>query len=60
MNAIKKALMERDGMTEAQAEAAIKTARDDLNDRLALGEDAHDICEEHFGLEPDYLLDLIG
>ena len=39
---------------------AYKDARADMNDRLANGEMPEDICEEWFGLEPDYIFELIG
>ena len=59
MNSIKKILMERDGMSEKEADDLISNARADMNDRLANGEMPDDICEEWFGLEPDYIMDLI-
>ena len=59
MNSIKKILMERDGMSEKEADDLISDAKADMNDRLADGEMPDDICEEWFGLEPDYIMDLI-
>ncbi len=56
---IKAILMERDKLTEAEADAAIEEAREDLLARLGEGEMPFDLCEEHFGLEPDYLEELI-
>lgn len=56
---IKKILMERDGMTAEEAVDLIKEARADLRDRLAAGEMPEDICEEWFGLEPDFLFELM-
>ena len=50
--------MERDGLTEEQADEQIKEAKIILNERLGEGESPYDICEELFGLEPDYLEDL--
>lgn len=55
MRSIKQVLIERDGMTEIEAEELIKEATEDLQERIATGEDAFNICEEYFGLEPDYL-----
>lgn len=52
-------LMQRDGMSHKEAEKLIRQAREDLWDRLADGEMPFDICEEWFGLEPDYIEDLI-
>jgi hypothetical protein len=52
-------LMKRDGMTLEEAQELIYEARTEANDRIWRGEDAYDICEEYFGLEPDYLEELI-
>ena len=51
-------LMDRDGMTEWEALDAIRECEADALERLANGEHPDDICEEYFGLEPDYLEDL--
>lgn len=59
MYSIKKVLMERDEMTSDEADELINEAKEDLEDRLALGDMPFDICAEWFGLEPDYLDDLI-
>lgn len=59
MDSIKKVLMERDGMSESEADELIKDAKADMFDRLADGEMPDDICEEWFGLEPDYIMDLM-
>ena len=59
METIKQVLMRRDGMTEEEAELLIADAREDLNYRLSLGKMPDDICEEWFGLEPDYIFDLL-
>ena len=59
MNEIVKILMDRDGLSRAEAEELFSDAQDELNNRLADGEDCFYICEEYFGLEPDYLMDLI-
>ena len=59
MSSIKKILMDRDGMTEAEAEDLIEQAREDMMERLGEGEMPDDICEEWFGLEPDYIMELI-
>lgn len=52
-------LIERDGMSQNDAKALITDATEDLNERLADGEIPYDICNEWFGLEPDYLDGLI-
>ena len=51
--------MERDGLSKQDAQDQIDEARAELNDRLADGDDPYEICQEFFGLEPDYLMDLI-
>jgi len=52
-------LMERDGMSREDAVSAVNDARIELRERLKDGDDPSDICEELFGLEPDYLMELI-
>jgi hypothetical protein len=59
LKTLKEVLMERDQLSEAEADSAIAEAKKELNDRLNAGELPFDICEELFGLEPDYLTDLI-
>ena len=59
MKSIKQVLMERDGLSESEAEELIEECKDDLYDRLSHGELPYHICEEYFGLDPDYLDDLI-
>lgn len=56
---IKEILMERDGMSAEEADKQIKDCTNDLHERLAEGEMPDDICSEWFGLEPDYLDNLI-
>ena len=53
-------LMDRDGITRDEAEKQVADVRETMMERLADGEMPDDICEEEFGLEPDYLMDLIG
>lgn len=59
METIKQVLMREDGMTSQGADYLIAAARKDMLERLANGEMPYDICEEWFGLEPDYLDELI-
>lgn len=60
MTPLKKVLMTRDGLSEQEAEDLIDEARKDLHSRIEKDDpSAHDICEEYFGLEPDYLEELI-
>ena len=53
--------MERDGNTKQEAIDIVNEAKRELNIILN-GEfdgDPDEICYEHFGLEPDYLMDLL-
>jgi hypothetical protein len=59
MNSIKQVLMRRDGLTEEEADDLILQAKTDLLERVDSGETPFDICQEWFGLEPDYLEELI-
>jgi len=61
MTELKQVLMDRDGLTEEEADEQIKEARGQLQEYLAEGDicAAEDICEEMFGLEPDYVMDLM-
>lgn len=54
-----KTLMERDGITEKEANDLVEEAKEELYNRLSEGELPYDICQEFFGLEPDYVEDLI-
>ena len=56
---IKEVIMERDGLTSDEADKLIADATEDMYNRLANGEMPYNICEEWFGLEPDYLDELI-
>jgi len=58
---IKKVLMERDAMEESEAVSLVEEAREALDGFLEEGDldSAIDVCEDFFGLEEDYLLDLI-
>ena len=58
METIKQVLMRRDGMSSEEAEELIEEAKADLHERLEAGEMPEDICQEWFGLEPDYIFDL--
>jgi len=59
MQSLKSTLIGRDGITEEQADEWIAEAKQDLQERLEAGEYPMDICEEWFGLEPDFIMDLI-
>ena len=55
MQSLKQVLMNRDGLTEAEAEEFINEARE----RIYSGDDPEEILLEDFGLEPDYVFDLL-
>ena len=59
METIKEILMTRDNLNAHEADSLIEEARTDLHQRLIEGEMPFDICEEYFGLEPDYLMELL-
>jgi len=52
-------LIKRDGYTREEAEREVEVAREELMARIGDGEMPFDFCEEWFGLEPDYLEELI-
>jgi len=56
---IKSILMRRDDMSAEEADQLIAEAKADLEERIANGEMPDDICEEWFGLEPDYIFELL-
>ena len=61
METIKQVLMRRDDMTASEADELIAEAREEMQDRITAGDlsGAEEICYEYFGLEPDYLMELI-
>ncbi len=61
MLSLRETLIARDGITNAEADELIAEARAQRFAYLDDGDTelAHDICEEMFGLEPDYLDDLL-
>lgn len=58
---IKQILMRRDNLTLTEAENLINEAREMFNSYLDEGDQdrAENICQEYFGLEPNYLDELI-
>ena len=56
METLKQILMRRDGMSADEAQEMIDEARE----RVEEGEDPEEILHYDFGLEPDYIFDLIG
>jgi hypothetical protein len=59
---IKQILIERDGMTAEEADELIAQAKAKLEEYLEEGDFSgyENICEEFFGLEPDFLDELMG
>ena len=57
MNKIVKILMDRDGDTREEAEQLLKDARTELNNDDCMNPE--EILQDWFGLEPDYIFDLI-
>ena len=51
--------MERDGLEKDEAQEIINDCKQELYARLENGEMPYDICAEFFGLEPDYLDQLL-
>jgi hypothetical protein len=59
MQTLKQVLMERDALTSREADIQIAEAKAELMDILESGEQPDDFMMEYFGLEDDYLFDLI-
>ena len=55
MESLKQVLMQRDGLSNREADERIEEAQA----RVINGEDPEEILLEEFGLEPDYFFDLI-
>lgn len=60
MKTIKQVLMHRDKMSAKEADDLISDAEEQLQEYLEANDTkaAENICEEFFGLEPDYLMEL--
>jgi len=66
METIKQVLMRRDNMSSEDADALIQDAKDDIariienyEDPYEGHEEAEEVIYDYFGLEPDYLMELI-
>ena len=55
LESLKQVLMRRDGMTSDEADEAIAYAKELVAD----GMDPDEVLEDEFGLEPDYVWDLL-
>lgn len=61
MNRVVKILMERDGISEAEATTLVEDTREEI--LCASFDDAFtadDIIADNLGLEPDYIFDILG
>ncbi len=61
MDSIKQILIRRDGMSAQEADNLINDAKEAIEEYLENNDffAAENVCEEFFGLEPDYLGELI-
>lgn len=61
-NRIINILMERDGLTKEEAKDLYKETQDMLNEAIENGDfmECDQIIADQLGLEPDYLMDIIG
>lgn len=61
MTELKKVIMKKYDWDEQEADSSINEARTALQEYLDDDdqESAYNICEEYFGLEPDYIMDLM-
>lgn len=61
MKTLKQTIMQKYGWDEQEADSLINEARTALQEYLDDNdqESAYNICEEYFGLEPDYIMDLV-
>ncbi len=55
-NQIIEVLMERDGMTRREAEQELRRVQEDFD---PTADDPEDVLAYEFGLEPDYIFDLL-
>lgn len=61
MKSLVSVLMDRDGLTKEEAKEQIAEARELLVQYIEAGDfmAAEEICMDEFGLEPDYLMELM-
>lgn len=55
VESLKKVIMERDGLSEDEADELITLAKECVQD----GEDPEEVLSDMFGLEPDYIFDIL-
>lgn len=56
MKSLKETIMEREGLTEEEADELIDEAKDEI---YFNGANPEDILHDFFALEPDYIFDLL-
>jgi len=61
MDSITEVLMRRDGLSEEEAKREVDDFKDSIEDSIMSGnlEDIEDALMNDFGLEPDYLMDIL-
>lgn len=62
MNQVVKILMERDGLTEEEAKAEFRKSRKEIYEAIHDGanvDEVEDLVSDLFGLEPDYIFDIL-
>jgi hypothetical protein len=59
MSELKRILMKRDSLTSAEADERIAEVRDHIGSGEIGICEMDDIMQDEFGLEPDYLMDLL-
>lgn len=61
MDSITEVLMRRDGLSEEDAKREVEDFKADIEDSIMSGdlEDIEDALMNDFGLEPDYLMDIL-
>ena len=55
MESLKCVIMERDGISEAEYEELLQEAQE----AILNGENPEDVCMDYFGIEPDFVFDLL-
>lgn len=61
MKTLKQTIIDRDNISSSEADQQIAKAKEAMEFYLSIGDfdSAENICQEHFGLEPDFLMELI-
>lgn len=59
MESIVEVLMRRDGSSRDEVEQQIEECRDEMLEALETGEDPEEIYLDYFGLEPDWMVEVL-